>query len=207
MDISTIYGTIEYDKLKDFDIPENILIFIEEQKEAVELFFQEDIDLKNVPVELKTYVQSLSEIIFMKDKFRDPARVFALSEFYEVNLFDIREKNGIFIIIGIEFDRTEYFVLTDEEATKLAINGVKNEIQDQGIEEFLTDLNVTKDIEDSLKTSMVGDKKVLDINAVVELTIKIHGRRKYISSFSKKEEQYTVNYKGKDCSFYIYNVG
>jgi len=132
MEIKTIYGNIEYDDLEHFDIPAKTMAFIEEQKEANELFFQDEIDLTDVPTKFKDDVQVLAEVAIAENKFSEPERAFALSEYLDAKLADIEEVSGT----TFSAEGGEYMLLTEDEADEEALERAKSLVEEMGLELF-----------------------------------------------------------------------
>lgn len=134
MEIKTIYGNIDYDELEHFDIPKKTMTFLEEQKDAAELFFQDEVDLTDVPKEYEEDVQILAEVAIAENKFEDTPRAFAVNGHTGESLADIEpdKHNANRFSAG----GSDWLVLTDDEADKEVYEYAENSIDDMGLEYF-----------------------------------------------------------------------
>jgi len=132
MEIKTNYGTIDYEDIELFDLSKETIAFIEKQKEAAEIFFGNEIDLIDVDIKFDEEIKELAEVAIAENKFTNPAKAFALSEYTEEPLTDIEEASYNEGEFNIGDDH--YLVLTDEEADAYAKDRVKDLLDDIGIE-------------------------------------------------------------------------
>lgn len=132
MNIKTQYGSIEYDDLDDFELSKKTLDFLKKQREAVELFFGDEIDLTDYDTTFNDEITELAEVAIAENKFSEPERAFAIAEYTEKELNDIEESNHDEKLFDV--DSEEYLVLTDEEADEEAKTRAKDLLDDIGID-------------------------------------------------------------------------
>ena len=131
MNILTIYGTVDYNTLSDFDLSKKTMDYIESQKVGADIFFATEIDLTEIDDEFNEEIKELAEVVIADQKYTNPERAFAISEYTNVSFVDIEESP--FDENRYEVDGDEYLVLTDEEADELALTQARDLLDDLGI--------------------------------------------------------------------------
>lgn len=132
MEIKTNYGTIDYEDLEDFDLSSETIAFIEKQKEAVEIFFGDEIDLTDADIKFDNEIKELAEVAIAENKYTIPSKAFAVSEYSDEPLTDIEEASYNEAVFEVGNDI--YLVLTDEEADEYAKERALELIDDIGID-------------------------------------------------------------------------
>jgi len=130
MRVITPYGSAELNDIDDYDLSDEALAYLKQHKEAVELFFGNEIELTSEDAKEETYIQEIVEIVIVENKFTSPERAFALAAFLETEITDMSEeyKNEFTIFSA------SYLVLNEEEADEQSLESEKNILEDIGIE-------------------------------------------------------------------------
>jgi hypothetical protein len=117
MEVITNYGSFEFDEIEDLDLSSEAEEFLSNHKNAVELFFGDEIDLTDVDNEDQSLVQEIMEEL-AGGNFSEPERAFALSEWMGAHITDITEDKHD--IATFQAGGGEYLVLTEDEADEKA---------------------------------------------------------------------------------------
>lgn len=221
MKIKTKHGDFDSDNLKVFDLSKETLTFIEEHAEAAELFFQEEIDVDEIPKEIDDDIRfSIAE-----KKYPTPVKALALSNLLSIGLADIEvtpdtntdSSNDHLLKVGTD----SWIVLTDEEADLEVYEDERYAIEHDGEDNF-TSGYFTKDqlkfIYDNFidydydeDEEGVGVVHIDNVDEATEYSIrelKKNGKtRDWWISRGTKEEFVKITYKGEKYEFYLYNKG
>jgi hypothetical protein len=130
--IITKYGKIDLDDLDEYDLSEKTRDYIKSQITAAEIFFSNEITLDDDD-KFADEIQEIASAVVAEIKFDEPERVFALLEVIDVDINYIQQEgrnNTAFIVEG----DNSYLVLTDAEATELAVEYAESYLDDVGIE-------------------------------------------------------------------------
>ncbi len=130
MRVLTDQGNISLDNLEEFGLSEKALKFIKMRKDASEIFFSDDIDLRDPEDEFSDEIFEIGQVALIETKFSAPARAIALAQLTGDTYEDIEELNST----QFQIDGNEYIVLTDKEADDEAYERAKSFFDDMGIE-------------------------------------------------------------------------
>ncbi len=130
MRILTDQGNIDLDDLSQFELSNKTLKFIEMRKGASEIFFSEDIDLRDPGEDFADEIKEISDIALIDTKYSSPARAIALANLLSESFENIEEVNST----QFSVDGAEYAVLLDHEADEEAYEMAKSFFEDLGIE-------------------------------------------------------------------------
>lgn len=132
MIILTKYGEVDFDDLNKFELSKEAIEYLNNRKNASEIFFSSEIDLTDESEEFDDLIQEIAIIAIAENKFAIPEKAFAISEFLNVPISEVESsRTDTFQING-----EEYFVLTDEEADEMAFEMQKSLLDDVGIDGF-----------------------------------------------------------------------
>lgn len=130
MKIVTVYGSIDYSDLDEFELSKETLDYLESRKTASEIFFASEIDLRNEDEEFASEIQEVAEVAIAENKFSEPSRAFAIADFCNVGFGSVEElKTNYFEVEG-----AQYYVLEDSEADEMAVELAKSLLDDIGVE-------------------------------------------------------------------------